>query len=577
MSKSLKVFITYAHKNTEAKDKLITYLAVLKQNGLIDVWHDNEILPGDKWRDTIFNNLADSNILLYLTCPYSLASENCNKELTAQLNPNIKVIPIILEHCDWQNHQLSDFQALPEKGKPIYDINEWNPESKGWMSVVKGIQKVVQKMQSQAKSSPSITLEEIETLAFLTFHRGNFMMMLHQVNEALKAYSRAIELSSKNAAAAAAYTNRGVAYGEKGELDSAIKDYTTAIKLDPSYAYAYNNRGYAYIEKDEIERAIKDLDNAIELKGDFAPAYNNRGYAFSKRDEIDNAINDFTKAIKLDKYLAEAYSNRGAAYTKKGEIDFAIDDLNMAIHLKNDYVQAYINRAGVYLNTGAYNLAIKDCDNAIRLDKKCAEAYNQRGNVYVGRREDYRAIDDFDIAIQLKENYPTTYYNRGVAYTNIGDFEAAIKDFTDTIQLNPDYIDAYYDRGLAHYKIGAANLSIQDYSKAIELDQHLVKAYKNRGLAFLLAGSADSALDDFSKVIEFWPNDAITYYIRATQVWLHRSEWEKAKADLTVSKSLGLDISALFNRDFGGVNNFENIMNIRLRADIASMLTTSQT
>ena len=75
MSKGLKVFITYAHKNSEAKDKLITYLAVLKQNGLIDVWHDNEILPGDKWRDTIFNNLADSDILLYLTCPYSLASE----------------------------------------------------------------------------------------------------------------------------------------------------------------------------------------------------------------------------------------------------------------------------------------------------------------------------------------------------------------------------------------------------------------------------------------------------------------------------------------------------------------------
>ena len=59
MSKGLKVFITYAHcKNSEAKDKLITYLAVLKQNGLIDVWHDNEILPGDKWRDAIFNNLA---------------------------------------------------------------------------------------------------------------------------------------------------------------------------------------------------------------------------------------------------------------------------------------------------------------------------------------------------------------------------------------------------------------------------------------------------------------------------------------------------------------------------------------
>ncbi len=133
MNTGLKIFITYAHKNSEAKDELITSLAVLKQNGLIDVWHDNEILPGDKWRDEIFNNLADSDILLYLTCRYSLASENCNKELTAALNPNIRVIPIILEHCDWLNHQLSDFQALPDKGKPI---NEWQPESKGWLNVL---------------------------------------------------------------------------------------------------------------------------------------------------------------------------------------------------------------------------------------------------------------------------------------------------------------------------------------------------------------------------------------------------------------------------------------------------------
>ena len=50
MNKGLKIFITYARKNSEAKDELITSLAVLKQNGLIDVWHDNEILPGDKWR-----------------------------------------------------------------------------------------------------------------------------------------------------------------------------------------------------------------------------------------------------------------------------------------------------------------------------------------------------------------------------------------------------------------------------------------------------------------------------------------------------------------------------------------------
>ena len=56
MSKPLKVFITYAHKNAEAKDKLITCLAVMKREGLISIWHDNEILGGDKWRGRNFFN-----------------------------------------------------------------------------------------------------------------------------------------------------------------------------------------------------------------------------------------------------------------------------------------------------------------------------------------------------------------------------------------------------------------------------------------------------------------------------------------------------------------------------------------
>ena len=260
MNKGLKIFITYAHKNSEAKDELIISLAVLKQNGLIDAWHDNEMLPGDKWQDEIFNNLADSDILLYLTCRYSLASENCNKELTAALDPNIRVIPIILEQCDWKNHQLSKFQALPDGFKPI---NEWQPESKGWQNVVEGIRKVVTEIQAQAKPSPRITPEEMETLSNVKLQQGNFLMMLEQMDLAIAAYSRAIEF---NPEFADAYNGRGAAYGTKGEFDRATADWNKAIELNPKLAQAYSNRGIAHREKGEFDRALADCNKAIETQ-----------------------------------------------------------------------------------------------------------------------------------------------------------------------------------------------------------------------------------------------------------------------------------------------------------------------
>ena len=147
MSEPLKIFITYSHKDKEAKNELRTRLAVMEQHeNKIKIWHDNKILPGDKWYQEISTNLSGSDILLYLVSAPSLASKNCNKELGDALDFKIRMIPIILEDCDWQKHPLGDFQVLPENGNPI---NEWQPQSKGWQNVVSGIRKVVDTMQSQ--------------------------------------------------------------------------------------------------------------------------------------------------------------------------------------------------------------------------------------------------------------------------------------------------------------------------------------------------------------------------------------------------------------------------------------------
>ena len=117
MSEPLKGFIAYSHKDTEQKDELRTRLAVMKDQKKLVTWHDGDITVGGKARqEDILKEVADSDILLYLVSANSLASENCKKELAEALKRRIRVIPIILEHCDWLNHKLSDFQV--HRGKP---------------------------------------------------------------------------------------------------------------------------------------------------------------------------------------------------------------------------------------------------------------------------------------------------------------------------------------------------------------------------------------------------------------------------------------------------------------------------
>ncbi len=130
-----------------------------------------------------------------------------------------------------------------------------------------------------------------------------------------------------------AYTNRGNAYDDKGEVDRAIADYTKAIALDPNYAIAYTNRGLTYEKKGEVDRAIADYTKAIALDPNYAIAYTNRGAAYYSKGEVDRAIADFDETIKRNPNYAITYTNRGYAYEKKGDKDQAIADFRKALEI----------------------------------------------------------------------------------------------------------------------------------------------------------------------------------------------------------------------------------------------------
>ena len=52
--------------------------------------------------------------------------------------------------------------------------------------------------------------------------------------------------------------------------------------------------------------------------------------------------------------------------------------------------------------------------------------------------------------------------------------------------------------------------------------------------------------------------------------------WPEAKLNLTVARTLGVDIIHLFRKKYGSVANFEQTIGIQLPADIAALLTPPQ-
>jgi tetratricopeptide (TPR) repeat protein len=67
----------------------------------------------------------------------------------------------------------------------------------------------------------------------------------------------------------------GGALGRKDQIDRAIGDYDTVLRLDPALADIYNARGELWRKKGDRPKALADFGMAIKLKPDHATARGN--------------------------------------------------------------------------------------------------------------------------------------------------------------------------------------------------------------------------------------------------------------------------------------------------------------
>ena len=119
-----KVFFSYSHKDESLRDQLETHLAMLKNQGLIESWHDRRILAGSVLDDAIFGELEVADVVLLLISSDFLASTYCfSKEMLRAMERHeagtARVIPVILRACDWQSAPFGKLMAAPRDARPV--------------------------------------------------------------------------------------------------------------------------------------------------------------------------------------------------------------------------------------------------------------------------------------------------------------------------------------------------------------------------------------------------------------------------------------------------------------------------
>ncbi len=168
--------------------------------------------------------------------------------------------------------------------------------------------------------------------------------------EAIAIYSSIIRQAPDSAAA---YFGRGTArYFAGKDLDKAVNDLTTTLRLDPQRNDVYRMRALARAALGEWTSLRDDCSAALQVQSQTAELYNLRGTACYHLKDYDGALADYEAAIKLEPGRPESYYNRGIARQQAGRHSEALADFEYALRLNPEFEPAARSLDAIQRQTG---------------------------------------------------------------------------------------------------------------------------------------------------------------------------------------------------------------------------------
>ncbi|MFD2036000.1 tetratricopeptide repeat protein [Belliella marina] len=159
---------------------------------------------------------------------------------------------------------------------------------------------------------------------------GDDLYASGKYEEAIKAYDSYLSTKPKNVKA---LYNRGRSHEELGNIESAEKDFLTALEIDANNVQVMLSLSNLFQKQKNHSSALLYADRAVETSGAPAMAYFMKARALHQLGNTEEALKEYNAAIKMDKDFGQAYYNRGLLKLATDKKKSGCEDLNLAIKL----------------------------------------------------------------------------------------------------------------------------------------------------------------------------------------------------------------------------------------------------
>jgi tetratricopeptide (TPR) repeat protein len=332
-----------------------------------------------------------------------------------------------------------------DKARQIAALNLWAAGLAGqgkWDDAIKKFQHVLGTLDANSLSAYNglgiVYMDESESQS-----QGQSQNQ-SQVQQAIKAFQKAVELGKKSPAA---HANLANAYSYEGDFKDANAEYAAAAQLDPGDAKPLINWAISLSDQKQYSQADENFQQAQALDPNNAELYFRWGISLSDRGNYLEASKKFSQAIQLNPGNDQAHNDLGVVLYDQHKYSEAADEYRKAIELleKNpvpNYTDPYNNWGRLLLDQHRWADAIAKFKQALAIDADNADATNYWGRALAGMREYDQAIAKYQEVIAKHPQDPYAYKNWGDTLVAEHRFAEAVPKYQQALALNPGDEDA---------------------------------------------------------------------------------------------------------------------------------------
>ncbi len=266
------------------------------------------------------------------------------------------------------------------------------------------------------------------------------------------------------------FKDRAVMYFTYHDINNAIKDLETAIKLDSTNTDYYNLIADYWIINGNSKPTKKYLDKSLTINPENTGTLIRLAKLYLYIEKHQEAFNYINEAIKINSGLAIPYFVKGLIYDDMGDTLRAIKQYQTAIERNPEFYDVYI-LLGLKHSQLKDSLAITYYNDAIRIKPQSIEAHYNLAMYYQDNGMFDKAIEEYNNILENIDslNYQATY-NKGYLYLEYSvNYKKALKYFTKAYQINPNSPNGIYNLGLTYEKLGNKEKAKEFYNKVLRI------------------------------------------------------------------------------------------------------------